>query len=162
MSAMIAAFAILVPSAAVCLDAPREKVVLTIRGAGVANPNVGDTAQFDLPMLEALAGRKASMDTPWFKEKTTFSGPFLRSVLEAAGATGSEMTISALNDYSYVVPFSDAKMDAILATRLDGKIMSVRDKGPLFLVYPFDLRPDLATEKYFNRSVWQIVNIEVR
>jgi hypothetical protein len=39
--------------------------------------------------------------------------------------------------------------------------MSVRDKGPLFLVYPFDKDQGLFNEKYFSRSVWQIKDIEV-
>ena len=45
--------------------------------------------------------------------------------------------------------------------KLDGKPMSIRDKGPLMLVYPFDLDADLYNEKYFSRSVWQIKEIEV-
>ena len=39
--------------------------------------------------------------------------------------------------------------------------MSIRDKGPLMLVYPFDLDQSLFNEKYFSRSVWQIKEIEV-
>ncbi len=45
--------------------------------------------------------------------------------------------------------------------KLNDQPMSVRDKGPLFLVYPFDLNPELYNEKYFSRSVWQIKEIEV-
>ena len=52
-------------------------------------------------------------------------------------------------------------LDTILATRMDGQLMSVRDKGPLFLIYPFDLDSGLYNEKYFARSVWQIKEIEV-
>ena len=59
------------------------------------------------------------------------------------------------------VPAEDAKLDTILATKIDGKPMSIRDKGPLMLVYPFDLDADLYNEKYFSRSVWQIKEIEV-
>lgn len=60
-----------------------------------------------------------------------------------------------------LLPVEDAKLDTIFATKLDGKLMSVRDKGPLMLVYPFDLDADLYNEKYFSRSVWQIKEIEV-
>ena len=45
---------------------------------------------------------------------------------------------------------------------MDGKPLSVRDKGPLFLIYPFDKNPELYNEKYFSRSVWQIKKIEIR
>ena len=40
--------------------------------------------------------------------------------------------------------------------------MAVREKGPLFVIYPFDADPSLFNEKYFNRSVWQVKAIEVR
>lgn len=162
LASLVVALASLAPIAAQALDAPKGKVVLTIHGKHLSNPNVGDTAQFDLEMLESLAGREASVDTPWIKDRTTFSGPFLRSVLKAAGATGETMKISAINDYSAEVPFEDAEMDTILATRMNGKVMSVRDKGPMFLIYPFDQNRDLYNEKYFNRSVWQIDEIEIR
>lgn len=149
-------------TAALALDAPKGPVVLTVKGA-LSQPNVGDTAQFDLAMLEALAGRTAKVKTPWTDGEPQFSGPFLRSVLEAAGANGETLLVKALNDYFAAVPMSDARqIDTILATRLNGKPMSVREKGPLFLIYPFDLDPALYNEKYFSRSVWQIKEIEVR
>ena len=150
----------LTATAALALDAPTGPVVLTVKGS-ISNTNAGDTAQFDLAMLEALTGRKGEMETPWTEGKVTFEGPFLREVLSAVGATGANLKVRALNDYAAEVPAEDAKLDTILATKLDGKPMSVRDKGPLMLVYPFDLDADLYNEKYFSRSVWQIKEIEV-
>lgn len=153
---------VMIPVCAPALDLPTGPVVLTVRGDNVAHPNVEDEARFDIPMLEALRGREGSMETPWTKGRIRFSGPLLRSVLEAAGATGSMLKIVALNDYSAELPVEDAtKLDTMLATRMDGQLMSVREKGPLFLVYPFDLDSGLFNEKYFSRSVWQISTIEV-
>lgn len=150
----------LTATAALALDAPTGPVVLTVRGA-ISNTNAGDTAQFDLAMLEKLKGRKGEMETPWTEGKVTFEGPLLREVLAAAGATGANLKVRALNDYAADVPADDAKLDTILATKLNGKAMSIRDKGPLMLVYPFDLDAGLYNEKYFSRSVWQIKEIEV-
>ena len=152
----------LLPGLASALDRPTGPVILTVTGA-VTKPNAGATAQFDLQMLEALKGRTGTMNTPWIDGKATFSGPLLRAVLEAAGANGSTLQVRALNDYFATVPIADAaKLDTILATRIDGKPMSVRDKGPLFLIYPFDLDQSLYNEQYFSRSVWQIKEIEVK
>ncbi|GEO83577.1 MULTISPECIES: molybdopterin-dependent oxidoreductase [Alphaproteobacteria] len=143
------------------LEMPRGPVILTVVGA-VTEPNGDNRAEFDLSMLDRLEGRKALMDTPWTQGKVEFSGPFLRAVLKAAGAKGSRLIIRALNGYSAEVPFSDASdLDSILATRLDGKVMTVRTKGPSMLVYPFDQDPTLYSERYFSRSVWQIKEIEV-
>ncbi len=88
--------------------------------------------------------------------------PYLRAVLAAAGASGKKLVVKALNDYASDVPFEDAqKLDTILAVRMNGEEMSVREKGPVFLIYPFDKDKSLYNEKYFSRSVWQIKEIEV-
>ena len=154
-----AAFAL--PSGALALDMPTGDPVLTITGH-VGQTNAGATAVFDLAMLEKLSGRKAAMETPWTTGKTEFSGPYLRAVLAAAGASGKKLIVKALNDYASEVPMEDAdKLDTILAVRMNGAEMSVRDKGPVFLIYPFDKDHSLYNEKYFSRSVWQIKEIEV-
>jgi hypothetical protein len=146
---------------AMALDKPTGDVILTVTGH-VANKNAPDGAQFDAAMLDQLAARSGQMETPWTTGKVTFSGPLLKAVLEAAGAEGTTLTVKAMNDYTADVPIEDARaIDTMLAMRMDGKIMSVRDKGPLFLVYPFDTQPELYNEKYFARSVWQIKEIDV-
>ena len=145
---------------ALALDKPTGDVILTITGS-LANTNSDAGAQFDLAMLEALQSRTGEMETPWTEGKVKLSGPLLRAVLEAAGADGSKMNVKAINDYSAEVPMEDAKLETILATRMNDELLSVRDKGPLFLVYPFDLDSGLYNEKYFSRSVWQIKEIEV-
>ena len=51
--------------------------------------------------------------------------------------------------------------DAVLARLLDDRPMAVRDKGPLFIMYPFDAQPELGRAIYFNRAAWQLRAIEV-
>ncbi|MCQ2005498.1 molybdopterin-dependent oxidoreductase [Rhizobium sp. NRK18] len=157
-TAILAAACLTAPAWA--LDAPKGDVILVVKGS-IANANVDGTAAFDRDMLAALPGRKAYMETPWTKGKVEFSGPLLREVLKAAGAKGHMLKVRALNDYAAEVPAEDAKLDTILADHQDGEVMSVRDKGPLMLVYPFDENKDLYNELYFSRSVWQIKEIEV-
>lgn len=149
------------PTSALALDKPAGDPILTITGH-VTQTNTGKTATFDMAMLEKLEGRKATMETPWTSGQTEFSGPYLRAVLAAAGASGKKLIVKALNDYASEVPFEDAeKLDTILAVRMNGDEMSVREKGPIFLIYPFDKDHSLYNEKYFSRSVWQIKEIEV-
>ncbi len=143
------------------LERPTGDIVLTVTGL-IDNTNGGAVAQFDLAMLERLAGRHASMETPWTEGQTEFDGPYLKAILEKVGAKGGKLVVKALNDYSAEVPMEDAVgYETILATRMNGLPMSVRDKGPLFMIYPFDKNPELYNEKYFSRSVWQITEIEV-
>jgi hypothetical protein len=159
--ALLFAGSFLATSPASALEKPAGTPVLTITGH-VTNKNADSGAQFDLSMLEALPGRKGTMETPWTTGKTEFSGPYLREVLKVAGASGKKLIVKALNDYSAEVPMEDAStIDTILAVRMNGEEMSVRDKGPVFLIYPFDLDKSLYNEKYLSRSVWQIKEIEV-
>lgn len=143
------------------LDRPAGAIVLTVTG-NVENTNAGGAATFDFAMLESLPGRSATMETPWTTGSSTFEGPRLHAVIAAAGGHGKRLLVKALNDYTAEIPFEDATaFETILAVKMNGAPMSVRDKGPLFLIYPFDKNPELYNEKYFSRSVWQIREIEV-
>jgi hypothetical protein len=149
-------------AAALALDKPAGKVVLTISGA-VGLANSGTNAVFDMAMLEKLPQKSFTTQTPWYPKPVTFTGPLLRDVLAAAGAKGGKIVAVALNDYKTDIPFDDAtKFDPIVARLLDNKPMSIREKGPLFIVYPFDTAAELRTEMYYNRSAWQLSSLRVQ
>jgi hypothetical protein len=146
---------------AAALDVPAGPVVLTLSGR-VRQPNAGATAQFDMAMLEKLPQTSFSTRTPWYAGPRRFTGPLLRDVLAMAGAHGTLLRVSALNDYKVDVPWADAQRhDLIVARLLDGQPMAVRDKGPLFLIYPFDEQSELRSAVYYSRSAWQLKSIEV-
>jgi len=144
------------------LDKPTGTVVLSVIGQ-VRSPNDGTGAHFDMAMLERLPQSSFTTHTPWYAQPRKFTGPLLRDVLSAAGAAGSTLRAIALNDYWIEIPFDDAvRHDMIVARLLDDKPMAVRDKGPLFAIYPFDSRPELRNPIYYSRSAWQLRTIEVR
>ncbi|UJW85559.1 molybdopterin-dependent oxidoreductase [Devosia sp. SL43] len=144
------------------LSLPSDPVVLTVSGS-IANTNIEQTAQFDLAMLDALAQRTTVTETPWYDGEQTFSGPLAAALLKAVGAEGSVVIVTALNGYSAEIPLTDFQdSPVIFASRLNGEVLSVRDKGPLFVIYPFDAKPDLYNEVYFGRSVWQVTAISVQ
>ena len=143
------------------LAPPTGQVVLTVSGR-VLMPNDGSSAQFDMAMLEALPQTSFTTRTPWYAQARQFTGPLLRDVLAAAGAKGTLIRLTALNDYRVDMPFADAQRhDVIVARLLDDKPMAVRDKGPLFVIYPFDARPELRGAVYYSRSAWQLRTIDV-
>ncbi|TSE18409.1 hypothetical protein Talka_02155 [Tepidimonas alkaliphilus] len=143
------------------LPAPTGPVVLTIRGR-IERRNQGSHAALDLAMLEALPQHHLLTRTPWDSEPVTFSGPRLRDVLDAVGAHGQRLRAVALDDYRVIIPLEDAqRYDVIVATRKNGARMSVRQKGPLFIVYPFDHAPQLRDRRYYERSIWQLKALEV-
>lgn len=146
---------------AATLPAPSGPVVLTVEG-NIAHPNVGDEARFDRAMLEALPSRVIVTDTPWHDGAGRFEGPLAEALLEAVGARGDQLRVVALNGFEAKIPVSDFKRyDVILAMRRDGEIMSIRDFGPLFVLYPFNAHPELVTEAIRFRSVWQVSRIQV-
>ena len=107
--------------------------------------------------------RETTAETPWYDGARTFQGPLLSEVLEAVGANGSELRVRAINGYEATIPIADVDAyPVILATRIDGKVLSIRDKGPIFVIYPFDLGPALYNEVYYERSVWQVETLDVR
>ncbi len=157
---VLAAAAVSLP--ALALDKPTGRVVLTVAGQ-VAQPNDGPRAVFDMKMLEALPQKTFKTQTPWYPAPVTFTGPLLRDVLAASGAKGSKIVALALNDYKSEIPFDDAlKHDVIIARLMNDKPMPVREKGPLFIVYPYDSKSELKSELYFNRSAWQLSTLTVQ
>jgi hypothetical protein len=146
---------------ALALDPPSGTVVLTVQGR-VRLANDGPRAQFDMAMLEALPQRTLQTRTPWYPQARRFTGPLLRDLLSAVGAQGSQLRLVALNDYRVEMPMDDAlRHDVIVARLMDDKPMTVRDKGPLFIIYPFDAQPELRSAVYYGRSAWQLRTIEV-
>ncbi|MEW6694932.1 MAG: molybdopterin-dependent oxidoreductase [Pseudomonadota bacterium] len=143
------------------LPAPKDRVVLTV-GGRIAVHNRGNTAVFDLAMLEALPQHSFTTMTPWEDKPITFRGPRLRDLLAAVGANGSQIKATALNDYRVAIPVADAqRFDVIVATRKNGEPMPVRDKGPLFVVYPFDSDLALKDKRYYERSIWQLKALDI-
>lgn len=146
---------------AVELPAPKGDVILTVSG-NIAQTNGDNVARFDRAMLEDLQQATVTTATPWFDDVHDFSGPLGAAILDAVGAQGATLRVVALNDYAATVPAADLhELGVVFATHLDMRPISVREKGPLFLIYPFDDNPDLFDEVYFGRSVWQIARIEV-
>jgi hypothetical protein len=144
------------------LAAPADKPILTVSGK-IAVTNKDQTAQFDRPMMEALGFATIETATPWYKGRTRFEGVPLAKVLEATGATGQTVSVAALNDYSADLSVEEIrKYNVILAMKRDGEYMTVRDKGPLFVIFPFDSDPALMNQKFYGRSVWQVTRIEVK
>jgi hypothetical protein len=141
--------------------------VLTITGSRLGPPAQAGRMAFDLGALQQLDQRKIVSATPWYSSASEFSGPLLRDVLKAsgaaAGADGSgRLRCTALNDYRVEIPIDDVRrFDVVVAHLFNGKPMSVREKGPLFVIYPFDEQPQLRTTTYYNRCIWQLKAIEL-
>lgn len=135
------------------------KPILTVTGK-VGSPS-GVT--FDREALEKLGLVEIETTTPWHTGKVKFEGVPLKVLMKYVQAFGSTLQALALNDYSTDIPMEDfEKYNVILALKRDGEYMPVRDKGPLFVVYPFDSAPELKSQKFYSRSAWQVKSMIVK
>ncbi|MFZ1872955.1 MAG: molybdopterin-dependent oxidoreductase [Chania sp.] len=93
-----------------------------------------------------------------------FEGVALAELLTTVGAKGTTMTFYALNDYSITIPITDVeKYRMILAYKMGGTLLKIRNFGPLFLVYPRDSGgKELNSPLYNSRFIWQITRIDIK
>jgi hypothetical protein len=132
--------------------------ILSVRG-----PNAGTETLFSDEQLSALPQISFTTSTLWTEGDIEFSGPALHSVLNAANlSSGTEaIRLTALNDYSVTMERSLIEpMTPIVANRMNGSPFSVRDKGPLWVMFPFDQDIRFRSESYFALSIWQLSRIE--
>lgn len=144
------------------VPAPTGQILLSVSGLDPAE-YPGGTVAFDRAALETLAPVTFTTTSIWTEGEHSFTGVPLRRLTSLLGVTEGEVLFVALNDYSVAMPLDEAEDEApILAFLMDGKPMSVRDKGPIWVIYPYDSNPDAyQTETAFGRSVWQLSRIEV-
>lgn len=159
---MLLGFVVCTPLWAGELARPTGKILLTISG-NIENTNESGKAVFDIASLEKLGTVSFQTTSPWYNGRTTFTGIPLQKLMDYVGAKGMVVKVTALNDYTTVIPLGDfKKYNAILALKINGEYMRIRDKGPLFVVYPYDSLPELNNQIYYSRSAWQVsrMNIE--
>lgn len=142
------------------LPVPTGQVVLTISG-NIEQANAPGQARFDMAMLEAIGTDSITTRSEWADHAQHFEGVLLRAVLERVGAKGTAINASALNDYKILIPFDDLQYDPLIAMRVDGEALKIRDKGPLWIVYPRDKHAVLRDIRYDSRWVWQLYRLHV-
>ena len=139
--------------------AQSEPVILTVDGK-IAG---GVPLDFTSSQLETLGSATVATSTPWHDGKPAFEGIPMEALLAHVGATGEVAEVLALNNYRTTIPLEDfSEYPVLLALQQDGEYMTVRNKGPLFIIYPFDDFDELRTDLYYSRSAWQVRSITIK
>jgi hypothetical protein len=134
-----------------------DKTILTVNDLGS-----GTTTRLTDDDLAALEQESFETNTIWTDVARTFSGPSLHTILKAVGAEPTRLRIYAINDYNVEFPAEKiTETTPILANRIDGDSFSVRQKGPLWVIFPFDQNPEFQSEEVFALSVWQVKRIDI-
>ena len=112
--------------------------------------------------LEALGLKKMSTTTYWPEDSGEFDGVLLQDLLRDAGIEDAvEVKITALDNYMAIIPQYDWRnWDVMLATRYEQKMMPIRNKGPLRIIYPKDRGGKIADSSMRLRWVWAIQSID--
>lgn len=135
--------------------AERTVLILAVKG----QPQL--QRQYTLRDLEALPQTERRSMLPDESQVYGWQGVRLSTLLAGFDrGAARRLRVEALNDYSALIPLSDLDaFDPILAYRRDGQAIGIAERGPLFVIYPMLDHPELRTQVYFNRTVWQVSRI---
>ncbi|OOE89329.1 hypothetical protein [Salinivibrio sharmensis] len=124
----------------------------------------GDVAKqsFNREELMQLADRTIETKTPWTEGTQVFLGVSAQKLLKTYDKPGHELKVHALNDYWSKVPTDEIeKYNPVFAIKKNGEWMSVRDKGPIWVIYPLSEFGQYDNEVLHSRMVWQVDRIEI-
>ncbi len=135
--------------------------VLTLRNATAIGNQEVRLSEGDLLGLPQVTIRT---HTEFTDGEVEFVGPLARDVLDLiAAGTATTAHMVAVNQYAVDIPISDfADFDVIFALYADGNRLSLRDKGPIWVMYPLDQHEELQDSLYNVRLIWQLTEVELR
>ncbi|MDF2232315.1 hypothetical protein P2H44_07075 [Albimonas sp. CAU 1670] len=140
------------PAAASSLD-----LSVTVRPAG-REAQVQSIAMSD---LAAMPQQEVRAVTPWTEGVVVFEGVPFADLAARVGVSEGPVALIALNAYQITLDAAQVIRDGgVLALKMDGRTMSVRDKGPIWLVFPSEARPELAATDNTHMWIWQVNAIE--
>ena len=135
--------------------------ILTVTGLDPALHPGGEVA-FDLAMLKALPRTTIRTTSIWTDGLHSFSGVPMAALADYLHLPDATVRLHAINDYSVDMPLSETEAEVpVLAYEMDGAPMPVRDKGPIWIIYPYDAGAEYRSDTVYSRSVWQLDRIEV-
>ena len=141
---------------------PKNDVILTVRGATSKSAKAG-VLRFDRATLEAMGMIRYTSRNRWHDKPLTYEGVLGSRLLQIIGVpkTAKFLMLRALNDYAARIPVSDfSRWPVMFALKLDEKYMTVREKGPIWVVYPNHMYPELGRVPHLAKWIWQLKSIE--
>jgi hypothetical protein len=154
-SASVALFLCLAFAFAI-VSTPAASQEILVSGTGIAKPG-----SIDATRLAGFPAVEIATKTPW-TGPARFSGPRLTDVLASLGASGSKVTLIAVDDYKVELQLADIQhYQPIIAVSMNGQPLPLRGRGPFWLMFPFDEHPEIQNDTWYFRAIWQIDRIRV-
>lgn len=119
--------------------------------------------EYTLAQIESIGLKRLRTSTFWPEDDGVYEGILLSGLLVDIGMEKcTSLKITALDDYQVGIPCTDfAAWPVLLATRREGKTMSIREKGPTRIIYPKDIGGDIALSDMRSRWIWAIKTISI-
>ena len=137
------------------LAQPAGDVILSIEGkVGKRNSDAG--AQLDYAMFESIGLVTRTIVTEW-TPSAVFEGVSGRDLVRHLGIEGDYLLGIAHDDYEVSIPVSDlTEHDTLFAVSMNGERLSIKNKGPVWLLYANQNRPSISPELLNTRMIWQL------
>lgn len=145
-------------------QANTEPVILTIYGDIQLHDQRYARIDFTLSEMKALSQADITTAHPWSAQAQHYSGIDLSILLEFLFAQKAIKTLSleGLNGFSMALEWSSIQdFSPIIAWQENSQLMSRRDKGPLWLMLPFDSVSKVKQADFLHYMVWQLRTIRV-
>lgn len=136
---------------------PNGPVVLEVTGDLPGGADVS----FSLSDLRDIGWQSIETHSPFLEGTQSFAGTPLVDLLAYLNIEEGTLTAYALNNYNVDIPVSDAaKYSVLLAQQHNGDKMRVRDRGPLWIIYPMKRKGSLGFDAE-RRMVWQLKELRL-
>lgn len=141
--------------------AEAEEAVLTVKGKTAEGEPL--EVLFSLHDLLGIPQTTIETENEFVDGETRFEGPLVRDVINSFSVeTATKLVLTAANDYSVEAPLEEFyKYDAILALSANGERFSLRDKGPIWVIYPMSEFEELRDPVFNSRLVWQLIRVDI-
>lgn len=134
-----------------------DDTILTVTGR---HAQTGAEVTIDLSLAEIAAMESSVLETTtiWTSGEIAFRGVLLQDLFRFLDLElPLRVRCTALNEYRIEIPLSDTRETTVLvAYQQDGSYMRVRDKGPLWIIYPRESGIINAAD----RMIWQLRHME--
>ena len=158
LGSLVVAFSLLSFQLALASGAHAAETLFTLIAADGTSTEVTDETFDEIGYTEIKTRLVGEADTV-----STVRGVRFSTLLEHYGVEAEMLQVTGLDGYMAEVPVDELKRyPVVIATEIDGKRLSVRTKGPGWVVYPFTDHPEIEDQLREARSVWQVSEISAQ
>lgn len=124
------------------------------------------THVYSIQSLTELSKTEYTTSTVWTESLDRFSGVLLWDMLAHLGVDpegwNGQITLEAIDGYSATLGPAHVDQTApLLAILRNGRPMPLRERGPFWLIFPYDAEPAFRNETIYALSVWQIAQMSI-